>query len=54
VWVEDDRQAEQARELISSFLRVRPSGPPVRCPGCGEDNPSSFELCWSCGMHLPA
>jgi len=24
------------------------------CPACGEVNPGSFELCWSCGADLPA
>lgn len=23
------------------------------CPACGETNPGSFELCWSCGADLP-
>ena len=25
----------------------------VTCPGCAEDNPGNFELCWSCGADLP-
>jgi len=24
-----------------------------RCAACGETNPGSFELCWSCGADLP-
>ena len=23
------------------------------CPTCGEGNPGSFEICWSCGADLP-
>jgi len=51
VWVDDDRDADRAREVIEAFVRS-PSGPPVKCPKCGEENPSSFELCWSCGAGL--
>ncbi|HSN21965.1 MAG TPA: DUF2007 domain-containing protein [Usitatibacter sp.] len=51
VWVEDARNAARARELIDAFLRSG-SGPSRKCPACGEDNPSSFDLCWSCGTGL--
>lgn len=51
VWVEDARDAERARELIDAFQRM-PAGPPVKCPKCGEENPSSFDLCWACGTGL--
>jgi hypothetical protein len=54
VWVDDDEQAERAKGLIRQFLQTRPQGPPVNCPGCGEQNPSTFEVCWSCGAALPA
>ena len=23
------------------------------CPGCGEENPGNFEVCWNCGAPLP-
>ena len=51
VWVDDARDAPRARELIEAFVRSR-NGPPVTCPTCGEENPSSFELCWACGAGL--
>ena len=51
VWVDDARDAERARALIDAFLRT-PAGPPVKCPKCGEENPSSFDLCWACGTGL--
>jgi hypothetical protein len=51
VWVDDERHAERARELIDAFQRT-PAGPSVACPKCGEENPSSFELCWACGTGL--
>lgn len=51
VWVEHARDAERAREIIDTFQRSG-SGPPRKCPACGEENPSTFELCWSCGAGL--
>jgi hypothetical protein len=51
VWVQNPRDAERARELIDAFLRSS-NGPPTKCPACGEENPSSFDLCWSCGTGL--
>ena len=51
VWVENPADAGRAREHIEAFLRSG-SGPPRKCPACGEENPSSFDLCWSCGAGL--
>jgi hypothetical protein len=52
VWVDDPAHAERARALIDEYVRAVPSGPPVKCPKCGEENPGSFDLCWSCGAGL--
>jgi hypothetical protein len=52
LWVERPDDAERARELIAAYFSSRVTGPPVRCPRCGEENPASFELCWSCGTGL--
>jgi len=49
LWVERDDDAPRAREVISAYFKGVPTGPPVRCPGCGEENPPAFELCWKCG-----
>jgi hypothetical protein len=51
LWVEDPANAARAREVIDAFVRA-PSGPARKCPACGEDNPGSFDLCWSCGAGL--
>jgi len=51
VWVDDAADAERAREVIEEFVRT-PAGPVKKCPTCGEENPSSFDLCWSCGAGL--
>jgi hypothetical protein len=29
------------------------SGPDWRCEGCGEENPSGFEICWNCEKQRP-
>jgi hypothetical protein len=52
IWVEDDDDALRAREVIEAFIRTPPAGPGVKCPACGEENPASFDLCWSCGGGL--
>ena len=51
VWVDDEADAARAREVIDTFVRT-PAGPTRKCPACGEDNPASFDLCWSCGAGL--
>ena len=51
VWVEDPSHAGRARALIDEFARL-PTQPPRECPACHEDNPGSFDLCWSCGAGL--
>jgi len=52
VWIENPAQAAHAREIVVAFLQRPPLGPPVKCPHCGEENPSSFEVCWKCGKDL--
>jgi hypothetical protein len=51
VWVENPADALRAREIIDDFHRAG-SGPPTKCLACGEENPSSFDICWSCGAGL--
>jgi len=31
----------------------RESGTSWTCPGCNEENPGTFEICWSCGASPP-
>lgn len=52
VWVDDPADAQRARALIEEYLRPKAALPPVKCPACGEENPGSFDLCWSCGGGL--
>jgi hypothetical protein len=52
VWVEHDRDAVRAREIIETLLKVSAHGPPRKCAECGEESPSTFETCWNCGHSL--
>jgi hypothetical protein len=52
VWVDDPADAARAREVIDTFTRSVSTGPTRKCPACGEENPASFDLCWSCGAGL--
>ena len=52
VWVEDADDAPRARQVIDAFFSAAATGPGVKCPACGEENPASFDLCWSCGTGL--
>lgn len=48
LWLKKQRDLQRARRLIDEFERpIR--APSVRCAGCGEDNPGTFEICWNCG-----
>jgi hypothetical protein len=52
--VDDPADADKARGLIEKFHKSRGSGPPVKCPECGEENPGTFDMCWNCGRDLTA
>ena len=52
VWVLDDALSGRCERLIHEFQDAErgPSNDSEwRCAGCREDNPASFDLCWSCG-----
>lgn len=52
IWLEDERDYEPAKRIVTQTLANIDSTeeqPPWTCSGCNEENPHSFELCWSCG-----
>lgn len=53
VWIRRDQDELRARDTIDLF-EARSLEPLAElfCPKCGESNPASFELCWSCGSDL--
>lgn len=52
VWVSEDRDLARAREIVRAFECAPDTACSVRCPACQEENPGSFQLCWSCGAPL--
>lgn len=45
---------EQARGVLAELRENQEEAArSVECPGCREENPGNFELCWSCGVELP-
>ena len=52
VWVVDAGQQARALALIDDYLKANPWAPPRKCGTCGEENPATFEVCWSCGAAL--
>ncbi|MBW8371806.1 MAG: DUF2007 domain-containing protein [Thiobacillus sp.] len=52
IWVDDDAQEAQAREVLAG-LRNAPLRDEKPCPHCGETNPGNFMSCWQCGGALP-
>ncbi|MFO1320176.1 MAG: DUF2007 domain-containing protein [Burkholderiales bacterium] len=51
LWVAEDRDLSRARDVVRAF-RSAPAPRERRCAACGEANPATFDLCWSCGAEL--
>jgi hypothetical protein len=52
IWVERDEDYESARGVVVATIATMhgvTTAKPWICAGCREENPPSFELCWSCG-----
>jgi len=49
IWLVHARDAERARQVLTTFEQPTLGTRPVICHGCGEENPVSFEICWNCG-----
>ena len=52
LWLEDEADLPRARRVIADFENKPPAQGTLRCAGCGEDNPATFEICWHCGKAL--
>lgn len=53
VWVQDDAQANRAREVLTHHATSIPGEDERHCPHCTEANPAHFLTCWHCGGALP-
>ena len=51
LWVIQDEDAYQARQVLDEELITQPSNPgDWICTGCGEHHESQFSECWMCGQ----
>lgn len=52
LWVTEERDAPRALEIVESAQQPL-DAPDWFCHSCGEQNASSFELCWNCQKEHP-
>ena len=52
IWIMQESDSVQAREIIAAFERPPSSHKTIRCKACAEINPPGFEICWHCGKPL--
>lgn len=52
VWIMNEGDAKQARELIRLIEQPHPASSAAFCPHCHEDNPAHFHTCWNCGCEF--
>ena len=53
VWVLDEGQLPQARELLAEFAKNQIKSAqtePWDCPNCGARVDAGFDLCWNCAL----
>jgi len=53
VWIKRDLDEEKAMQTIHRFEQQADFALDRPCPGCGENNPATFEVCWRCHSALP-
>jgi hypothetical protein len=51
VWVIEESDVARAIECIRALERTD-TRMQLTCAGCGESNPSNFQLCWNCGAQI--
>ena len=52
VWLDDDADRARADAVLRAYREERNRAGSFICAKCGEENPATFELCWSCGWSL--
>jgi hypothetical protein len=52
VWLDDDADRDRAAEVLRDHRVARNRDGVIFCGACREENPATFELCWSCGALL--
>jgi len=48
IWVENERDRVNAREIIALCETQNADEPDLICANCSEPNPGNFEICWNC------
>ncbi|MGW8367694.1 MAG: DUF7577 domain-containing protein [Gammaproteobacteria bacterium] len=52
IWLRNVEDYDRARQIVVDTLATldqKTEAAPWVCAGCGEENPQSFDFCWSCG-----
>jgi hypothetical protein len=49
LWLQDERDLEHARQVLSDLSRGAIAAPDWRCQKCGEALEGQFSACWHCG-----
>ena len=49
LWLDDERDLARAQAVLRAHAAASRRMSAVFCRGCGEENPSTFEMCWNCG-----
>jgi len=52
LWLVDESDLNKAREIIKDFESPATELANRQCKHCGELNPGSFQICWSCGREI--
>ncbi len=52
VWIADERDLARARAVVAAHAARRAAIGSAHCGACGEDSPSNFGCCWSCGADI--
>ena len=52
VWVENERDQRNAREIIEQCEAQSLIEEETECSVCSQPNPANFEICWNCSNDL--
>lgn len=52
IWIVNETDGKRALDIIHDFEHSAVNDAGGVCRSCGEDNPSTFEICWNCGRNL--
>ena len=53
LWLQDERDLERAKRVVTDFGHGPVAAPTWQCPECGESLEGQFSACWHCGAPRP-